>query len=108
MTKVSERTAPKREVLVVGPYGVLGTGVLDAAAAGSMFGDGVGVVALKRLAEALEDGDIVLAVIRGSAINNDGATKVSYAAPSVLGQAEVVTHALEQAGVEPRASPRSR
>ena len=64
-----------------------------------MFGDGVGVVGLKRLHEALEDGDQVLAVIRGSAINNDGAGKVSYTAPSVTGQAEVVLDALEDAGV---------
>ncbi|MEO9030109.1 MAG: SDR family NAD(P)-dependent oxidoreductase [Ktedonobacteraceae bacterium] len=71
----------------------------DARAGGSMFGDGVGVVVLKRLSEALEDGDQVLAVIRGSAINNDGATKVSYAAPSVLGQAEVVLAALADAEV---------
>ncbi|MGH2506144.1 MAG: SDR family oxidoreductase, partial [Ktedonobacteraceae bacterium] len=71
----------------------------DARAQGSMFGDGVGLVMLKRLAEALEDGDQVLAVIRGSAMNNDGATKVSYAAPSVVGQAEVVLSALEDAGV---------
>src|SRR5579859_4535870 len=71
----------------------------DARAGGSMFGDGVGVVLLKRLEEALEDGDQVLAVIRGSAINNDGAGKVSYTAPSVVGQAEVVLAALEDAGV---------
>jgi len=71
----------------------------DARAGGSMFGDGVGVVVLKRLHEALEDGDQVLAVIRGSAINNDGAGKVSYTAPSVTGQAEVVLDALEDAGV---------
>lgn len=71
----------------------------DARAGGSMFGDGVGVVMLKRLHEALEDGDQVLAVIRGTAINNDGAMKVSYAAPSVVGQAEVVLAALEDAGV---------
>ncbi|MGH2509299.1 MAG: type I polyketide synthase, partial [Ktedonobacteraceae bacterium] len=71
----------------------------DARAGGSMFGDGVGVVVLKRLKEALEDGDQVLAVIRGSALNNDGAGKVSYTAPSVVGQAEVVLAALEDAGV---------
>ncbi len=71
----------------------------DAAARGSTFGDGVGIVVLKRLADALEDGDNVLAVIKGSAINNDGAGKVSYAAPSVGGQAAVVTAALADAGV---------
>ncbi|HET8845325.1 MAG TPA: beta-ketoacyl synthase N-terminal-like domain-containing protein, partial [Ktedonobacteraceae bacterium] len=72
----------------------------DAQARGSMFGDGVGVVLLKRLEEALADGDQIEAVIRGSALNNDGSVKVSYTAPSVAGQAEVVQAALEQAGVE--------
>ncbi|MGB8344556.1 MAG: beta-ketoacyl synthase N-terminal-like domain-containing protein, partial [Ktedonobacteraceae bacterium] len=72
----------------------------DAQAKGSMFGDGVGVVVLKRLADALADGDQIAAVIKGSAINNDGSLKVSYTAPSVAGQAQVVRAALEQAGVE--------
>ncbi len=71
----------------------------DAQAKGGMFGDGVGVIALKRLADALADGDTIHAVIKGSAINNDGSLKVSYTAPSVIGQAEVVSAALEQAGV---------
>ncbi|MGH2507070.1 MAG: type I polyketide synthase, partial [Ktedonobacteraceae bacterium] len=71
----------------------------DARAGGSMFGDGVGVIVLNRLSEALEVGDQILAVIRGSAINNDGAGKVSYAAPSVVGQAEVVLAALADAEV---------
>ncbi len=72
----------------------------DAQAHGSMFGDGSGVVVLKRLAEALADGDQIQAVIKGSALNNDGSLKVSYTAPSVAGQAEVVQTALEQAGVQ--------
>ncbi len=72
----------------------------DARARGTVFGGGVGVVALKRLADALADGDTVRAVILGSAINNDGAVKVGYAAPSVEGQAGVITEALEVAGVE--------
>jgi acyl transferase domain-containing protein/acyl carrier protein len=71
----------------------------DAQAKGGMFGDGVGIVVLKRLEEALADGDSIHAVIKGSAINNDGSLKVSYTAPSVQGQADVVTAALEQAGV---------
>ncbi len=71
----------------------------DAKAKGSMFGDGVGVVALKRLSDALEDGDNILAVIKGSAVNNDGSLKVSYAAPSVVGQAAVVQAALANADV---------
>ena len=57
---------------------------------------------LKPLADALADGDNVLAVVRGSAINNDGRAKVGYLAPSVAGQAQVVTEALAVAGVEPR------
>src|SRR5205085_5007802 len=72
----------------------------DAQARGGMFGDGVGVIVLKRLAEARADGDQILAVLKGSAINNDGSLKVSYTAPSVTGQVEVVSAALEQAEVE--------
>jgi len=71
----------------------------DAQAKGGLFGDGVGVVVLKRLSEALADGDPIRAVIKGSAINNDGSLKVSYTAPSVVGQAAVVTSALQAANV---------
>ncbi|HEX8320473.1 non-ribosomal peptide synthetase/type I polyketide synthase [Longimicrobium sp.] len=74
---------------------------LDAGAAGSVGGSGAGMVALKRLDQALADGDTVHAVIRGSAINNDGAQKVGYTAPSVAGQAGVVSEALSVAGVDP-------
>ena len=73
----------------------------DARAEGTIFSSGAGVVVLKRLDEALEDGDTVYAVIRGSAINNDGALKVGYTAPGVKGQAQVVSEALAVAGVEP-------
>ena len=55
-----------------------------------MIGSGVGIVVLKRLADALADGDTIHAVIKGSAINNDGSAKVGYTAPSVEGQAEVI------------------
>jgi len=72
----------------------------DAKAAGTIFGSGIGVVALKRLADARADGDAIRAVIRGSAINNDGSVKVSYTAPSVEGQAEVIAAAQEMAGVD--------
>jgi amino acid adenylation domain-containing protein len=72
----------------------------DAQAAGTNFSDGLGVVALKRLDEALNDGDQIYAVIRGFGINNDGSAKVGFAAPSVDGQAEVIALALGQAGVE--------
>ena len=68
---------------------------------GTLSGSGVGVVVLKRLSEALRDRDTILAVIKGSAINNDGALKVGYTAPSVEGQAAVIEEALAMADVEP-------
>ncbi len=73
----------------------------DAKANGTLFGDGVALVMLKRLDEALEDGDIIHAVLKGSAINNDGSLKVGYTAPSVAGQAQVVEMAQANAGVHP-------
>jgi acyl transferase domain-containing protein len=73
----------------------------DARAGGTVKGNGVGVVVLKRLADALADGDSVEAVIKGSAINNDGSQKVGYTAPGVEGQAGVVAEALAVALVEP-------
>ncbi|GAA1369360.1 type I polyketide synthase [Catellatospora chokoriensis] len=73
----------------------------DSSASGTIFGSGAGVVLLKRLDDALTDGDRVLAVIRGSAINNDGADKVSFSAPSVGGQAAAVAEAMLLAGVAP-------
>jgi acyl transferase domain-containing protein/acyl carrier protein len=73
----------------------------DAAARGTVGGDGVGVVALKRLSEAVACGDDIQAVIKGSAVNNDGALRAGYTAPGVEGQAEVVAEALSNAGVEP-------
>jgi FkbM family methyltransferase len=73
----------------------------DARARGTIIGSGVGIVVLKRLAEAIADGDNIYAVIKGSAINNDGSGKVGYTAPSVNGQAEVIAEALALAGVEP-------
>lgn len=72
----------------------------DARAKGTVLGNGVGVVVLKRLAEAIADGDCIHAVIKGSAINNDGCEKVGYTAPSVNGQAEVIAEALALAGIE--------
>jgi acyl transferase domain-containing protein/acyl carrier protein len=73
----------------------------DAKARGTVFGNGAGVVLLKRLEDALRDGDPIQAVILGSATNNDGSLKVSYAAPGVVGQTEVVVEALAAAGVSP-------
>lgn len=74
----------------------------DANAQGTVFSNGVGVVALKRLGDAIEDRDHIYAVIRGSACNNDGNDKVSYTAPSVDGQAEVIALAQEIAEIDPR------
>ncbi|MEO3854100.1 SDR family NAD(P)-dependent oxidoreductase [Acrocarpospora sp. B8E8] len=71
----------------------------DAQAKGSMFGDGAAVVLLKRLSDAIRDGDHIWAVIRGSAMNNDGALKVGYTAPSVVGQARVIADAMADARV---------
>jgi amino acid adenylation domain-containing protein len=73
----------------------------DAAAQGTVGGNGVAVVVLARLRDALAAGDPIRSVIRGSAINNDGAQKVGYAAPGVEGQAEVIAAAQEKAGVQP-------
>ncbi len=72
----------------------------DAAAAGTLFGSGAGIVVLKRMADALAQHDTILAVIRGSAINNDGAVKVGFTAPGAQGQAEVIARALAIAGVD--------
>jgi phthiocerol/phenolphthiocerol synthesis type-I polyketide synthase E len=72
----------------------------DAAAAGTIFGDGVGLVVLKRADEAIRDGDHIHAIIRGFATNNDGSAKVSYMAPSVDGQAECIATAQALAGID--------
>src|SRR5438876_6201388 len=73
----------------------------DADAAGTVAGEGVGIVALKRLSDALPDGDHICAIIKGCAINNDGSLKIGYTAPSVDGQAEVIAMAQANAGVQP-------
>ncbi|MEH1779522.1 MAG: SDR family NAD(P)-dependent oxidoreductase [Nostoc sp.] len=73
----------------------------DVEAKGCPRGRGLGVVVLKRLEEAIADGDCIHAIIKGSAINNDGANKVSYTAPSVDGQAKVIRAAQIMAEVEP-------
>jgi acyl transferase domain-containing protein len=72
----------------------------DSEAQGTTFGSGAGVVVLKRLEDAIAAKDTIYAVIKGSAINNDGSAKVSYTAPSVDGQAEVISLALGVAGVD--------
>ncbi len=70
-------------------------------ARGTVSGEGAGVVVLKRLEDALRDGDSIYAVIKGAAINNDGAGKVGYTAPSVDGQARVIANAQALAGIDP-------
>jgi amino acid adenylation domain-containing protein len=88
-----------QEAAMVSPDGTCRT--FDAQAQGTVFGHGVGVVLLKRLADATADGDHILAVIRGTALNNDGAAKVGYAAPSIQAQADVIAAAQVAAGVTP-------
>jgi phthiocerol/phenolphthiocerol synthesis type-I polyketide synthase E len=87
------------------PGGIMSTDgscrAFDAAATGTAGGNGAGAVVLKRLEDALADGDAVRAVILGSAVNNDGGLKVAFTAPSAEGQAAVVREALTVAGVEP-------
>ena len=73
----------------------------DERAAGTVFSNGVGIVVLKRLEDALADGDTIYAVIKGAAVNNDGRRKVSFTAPSVDGQAEVIAMAQALAGIDP-------
>ncbi|MFE6611641.1 SDR family NAD(P)-dependent oxidoreductase [Amycolatopsis sp. NPDC057786] len=79
---------------VVRPYSADGTGIV--------YTQGVGAVVLRRLADALADGDPVLAVLHGSAVNNDGAVKAGFTAPSPRGQARVIAEAQTVAGVAPR------
>jgi len=73
----------------------------DADAKGTLGGNGVGNIVLKRMSDAIADGDTIRAVIRGSAVNNDGANKVGFTAPSIDGQAECIAEAMSMAGVEP-------
>ncbi len=74
----------------------------DQHAAGTVFSNGAAVVLLKRLEDAIADNDTVYGVIKGYAMNNDGGQKVSYTAPSVDGQAEVISLALGMGQIEPR------
>lgn len=77
----------------VRPFGAAGSGIVHT--------QGVGVVVLRRLSDALASGDVVHAVVHGTAVNNDGADKAGFTAPSVRGQARVVAEALAVAGLEP-------
>ncbi|HEY1918704.1 MAG TPA: SDR family NAD(P)-dependent oxidoreductase [Streptosporangiaceae bacterium] len=84
---------------IASPDGVVRS--FDAEANGTVMGAGVGAVALKRMSEALADGDVIHAVILGSAANNDGRVRAGYTAPGVDGQAEVIELAMGVAGVKP-------
>src|SRR5213593_491925 len=72
----------------------------DAKANGTVFGSGGGILVLKRLADALAAGDTIHALIKGSAVNNDGSEKAAYTGPSVNGQADAVVEALANAGID--------
>ncbi|MDY7007683.1 MAG: type I polyketide synthase [Cyanobacteriota bacterium] len=87
-----------QEGMIASPDGHCRT--FDAKAKGTNGGDGVGIVLLKRLNNAIADGDEIHAIIKGSAINNDGSLKVGYTAPSMEGQAEVISEAQAIAGVD--------
>jgi len=86
----------EREHLALAPDGVCRS--LDADGRGMVPGNGVGVVALKRAADAVRDGDHIYAMVIGSATNNDGGSRASYAAPGVRGQAEAMAEGLATAG----------
>ncbi|MGX1390849.1 phthiocerol/phenolphthiocerol synthesis type-I polyketide synthase E [Bradyrhizobium japonicum] len=73
----------------------------DAGAAGTVFGNGAGLVMLKRLSDAVQDRDHIYAVVSGSAVNNDSNEKVGFTAPSIAGQADVIRRALAAADVSP-------
>lgn len=73
----------------------------DEKAGGTVGGNGTGIVVLKRLKDAIADGDCINAVIKGTAVNNDGSLKIGYTAPGIEGQAKVITEAQKTAGVSP-------
>ncbi|HUK90158.1 MAG TPA: type I polyketide synthase, partial [Blastocatellia bacterium] len=97
--------APKKRGYIYEPGSILSPDghcrAFDARAEGTIFGSGVGLVLLKRLKDAIEDGDVIHAVVRGTAVNNDGSLKVGYTAPSAEGQARVIAMAHAMAGVSP-------
>jgi acyl transferase domain-containing protein/acyl carrier protein len=96
---------PERTGYVWQPGGLLSADgevhALDAAASGTVFSNGAGAVLLKRLSDALADGDPIHAVVRGTAVGNDGSGKVGFAAPGADGQVRVIRAALQLAGLEP-------
>jgi acyl transferase domain-containing protein len=96
---------PQRQGYIYQEGGMLSsdghTRSFDAAASGTTFNEGAALVVLKRLEDAVADHDQIYAVIRGCAVNNDGGGKMSFTAPSVVGQTEVIATALATADVEP-------
>lgn len=83
---------------ILSPDGVVRS--FDSHANGTVMGSGTGVVMLKRMADAIEDGDVIHSIILGSAVNNDGRVRAGYTAPGVDGEAEVIELALGVAGVK--------
>jgi acyl transferase domain-containing protein len=73
----------------------------DANAAGTIRGSGMAMIVIKRLSDAIRDGDTVRALVKGTAINNDGSVKIGYTAPGMEGQEAVIAEALEMAEVDP-------
>lgn len=98
-------TVPNRIGYTYEPEGILSPDgrcrPFGAGANGTVPGNGVAVVVLKRLADAVRDRDVIHAVVKGSAINNDGSGKVGFTAPSVAGQAAVISEAIRVAGLDP-------
>ncbi|HRI51336.1 MAG TPA: beta-ketoacyl synthase N-terminal-like domain-containing protein, partial [Pseudomonadota bacterium] len=88
-----------REGMIMSPDGHCRA--FDEKAQGTVGGDGVGVIVLKRLEDALAKGDQIYAVIKGAALNNDGSSKVGYTAPSIAGQTQVIAQALAVADIAP-------
>lgn len=77
------------------------TRTFDALASGTVFSNGVGIVVLKRLEDAVKDRDQIFAVLKGAALNNDGSQRVSFGAPGIEGQSEVIGMAHALAGIDP-------
>jgi acyl transferase domain-containing protein/SAM-dependent methyltransferase len=96
---------PQRNGYFYSPGGIVSPDghcrAFDAAAQGTVGGNGCALVVLKRLSEAIADGDHIHAVIRGAAINNDGSLKAGYSAPSIAGQTQCIAMAQAMAGIDP-------
>jgi len=98
-------TFPQGGFIAADGHVATGSGIcrsFDARADGTILGNGVGVVVLRRFSDAIADGDNILAVIKGYGINNDGSAKAGYSAPGVRGQSACITKALADAGIEPQ------